>query len=129
VSTDCHTPWGQGSHKENATFFDFSGAVLDNGGMDWFGAATTSVEPQPIQETPAVQLNYLGNRTLSIKVPPGLPDSLTCQVFSIDGKGVASYALAQGSNTLRLSEVPPGQYVALVQAGQVIYFTRLIPIR
>jgi hypothetical protein len=97
--------------------------------MDWFGAATTSVEAQPILETPAILLNYLGNRSLSVEVPPGIPDSLTCQVFSIDGKGVASYALVQGSNTLQLSEVPPGQYVALVQAGRVIYFTRLIPIR
>lgn len=128
VTTDCHTPWGQGSHKENATFFDFNGEVLDNGGMDWFGAETTSVEAPPMGEMPAIQMSYLGNRTLSVEVPPGLSDSLTCQVFSIDGKGVASYALSPGSNALQLSEVPPGKYVALVQAGRAVYLTQLIQI-
>lgn len=35
VSTPCRTPWGQGSHQEHATFFDFDGQVLPEGGMYW----------------------------------------------------------------------------------------------
>lgn len=35
VSTPCWTPWGQGSHQEHATFFDFDNNVLPNGGMRW----------------------------------------------------------------------------------------------
>lgn len=35
VSSPCRTPWGQGSHQEHATFFDFQNNVLPNGGMYW----------------------------------------------------------------------------------------------
>ncbi len=35
VSTPCRTPWGQGSHQEHATFFDFDHQVLPTGGMYW----------------------------------------------------------------------------------------------
>ena len=35
VSSPCHTPWGQGSHQEHATFFDFNKNVLPAGGMFW----------------------------------------------------------------------------------------------
>ncbi|MFN7117330.1 MAG: arabinogalactan endo-beta-1,4-galactanase [Saprospiraceae bacterium] len=35
VSSTCRTPWGQGSHQENAAFFDFNNNVLPNGGMSW----------------------------------------------------------------------------------------------
>ena len=35
VSSGCRTPWGQGSHQEHATFFDFSNNVLPAGGMGW----------------------------------------------------------------------------------------------
>ena len=35
VSSPCRTPWGQGSHQEHATFFDFNNNVLPDGGMRW----------------------------------------------------------------------------------------------
>lgn len=35
VSSACSTPWGQGSHQEHATFFDFQNNVLPAGGMGW----------------------------------------------------------------------------------------------
>lgn len=35
VSSSCSTPWGQGSHQEHATFFDFQNNVLPTGGMYW----------------------------------------------------------------------------------------------
>lgn len=35
VSSTCWTQWGQGSHQEHATFFDFDSNVLPNGGMGW----------------------------------------------------------------------------------------------
>lgn len=35
VSSPCRTPWGQGSHQEHATFFDFENNVLPTGGMHW----------------------------------------------------------------------------------------------
>lgn len=35
VSSTCYTQWGQGSHQEHATFFDFTNHLLTGGGMDW----------------------------------------------------------------------------------------------
>lgn len=35
VSTPCSTQWGQGSHQEHATFFDFDHDLLLPGGIEW----------------------------------------------------------------------------------------------
>ncbi len=35
VSSTCWTQWGQGSHQEHATFFDFDNNLLVMGGMEW----------------------------------------------------------------------------------------------
>ncbi|WP_170110410.1 glycoside hydrolase family 53 protein [Flavilitoribacter nigricans] len=35
VSSSCSTQWGQGSHQEHATFFDFDYNLLENGGIAW----------------------------------------------------------------------------------------------
>lgn len=53
VSSTCRTPWGQGSHQEHATFFDFNNNVLTNGGMDWMSynynhLVATSTLPKPL---------------------------------------------------------------------------------
>ncbi|MEM6377196.1 MAG: glycosyl hydrolase 53 family protein [Bacteroidota bacterium] len=34
-SSPCFTPWGQGSHQEHATFFDFNNNLMTNGGIAW----------------------------------------------------------------------------------------------
>lgn len=43
VSTYCYTPWGHGSHYENAAFFDFEGELLSNA-TDWLSALNTKQE-------------------------------------------------------------------------------------
>ena len=35
VSSPCYTLWGQGSHQEHATFFDFNNQLITNGGIEW----------------------------------------------------------------------------------------------
>ena len=35
VSSSCYTPWGQGSHQEHATFFDFEENLISEGGIGW----------------------------------------------------------------------------------------------
>jgi arabinogalactan endo-1,4-beta-galactosidase len=35
ISTSCSTQWAQGSHWENATFFDFSSNLQEDGGIGW----------------------------------------------------------------------------------------------
>lgn len=35
LSSPCFTQWGQGSHQEHASFFDFDNNLLEPGGIDW----------------------------------------------------------------------------------------------
>ncbi|NJC26184.1 glycoside hydrolase family 53 protein [Neolewinella antarctica] len=47
VSSPCFTPWGQGSHQEHASFFDFDSNLLEGGGADFLahnysGSTSTS---------------------------------------------------------------------------------------
>ncbi|MEL6356333.1 MAG: glycosyl hydrolase 53 family protein, partial [Bacteroidota bacterium] len=69
VSTPCFTPWGQGSHQEHATFFDFNNHVLANGGMAFFSYPYTGISSvaSPSAKTNSLFLNYL-------------PSSLTLQL-------------------------------------------------
>ncbi len=45
VSSTCWTQWGQGSHQEHATFFDFNSNVLPNGGMGWMSHDYENLTP------------------------------------------------------------------------------------
>ena len=52
VSSTCWTQWGQGSHQEHATFFDFNSNMLPTGGMGWMehdytGLNATKETPEP----------------------------------------------------------------------------------
>lgn len=58
VSTGCETQWGMGSHWENATFFDFTGELILDGGVNFleqsYGSSTLpptghGVEPVTFQ--------------------------------------------------------------------------------
>ncbi len=45
VSSTCWTQWGQGSHQEHATFFDFNNNMLPNGGMGWMSHDYENLTP------------------------------------------------------------------------------------
>ncbi len=121
VSTECHTPWGQGSHKENAAFFDFSGEVLEDGGMEWFSQPLTNTEASIAQALPHIVLQQHGDSTLYLQVPEELAEAVACHIYSIDGRGVAQYPLQAGNQTLDLGRLPAGQYVAVVQSARQVY--------
>lgn len=55
VSSPCRTPWGQGSHQEHATFFDFSNNVLPNGGMYWMTYPYKGLPPRKLPQLKARQ--------------------------------------------------------------------------
>ncbi len=64
VSSDCSTQWGQGSHQEHATFFDFDNNLLIPGGIEWmshdYGLAS-SIAEIPDEE---VNIVYDGEQSL-----------------------------------------------------------------
>lgn len=119
VSSSCRTPWGQGSHQEHATFFDFNNNVLPNGGMGWmaypfrFTTATKSLlQPARLKIT-----LENGHHTLSIhfNTPPA-DSAATFQLFDASGKLVAQQRLSFGavSAQIPLPALPAGIYWAVV---------------
>jgi arabinogalactan endo-1,4-beta-galactosidase len=64
VSSTCFTPWGQGSHQDHATFFDFNTNVLPTGGMYWmsenYGLSSTLI-PQKTTSQPRFWKDSLTN--------------------------------------------------------------------
>ncbi len=124
VSTPCYTPWGQGSHKENAAFFDFEGEVLDNGGMAWFGAAL-SAEPARFAPPPGqVAITPQGNRLHILVRDAAGP--LFCQMYGIDGRGLSRQPLQAGEQTIAFPDLPAGQYVAVVQSATRVFAARRV---
>ena len=70
VSSDCFTQWGQGSHQEHATFFDFDNNLIQPGGIDWMSynyGSPTSVETVVDESLPKVQI-LIDNRSGEIKI-------------------------------------------------------------
>jgi len=123
VSTDCYTPWGQGSHKENAAFFDFEGEVLEDGGMAWFSAEVTSTQKTTEYGRRAAQLKQLSDSSLQVTLPPSIKEPVFCQLYTMDGKGIGRYPLRKGVQTV---ELPPGRLVAVVQGAKRVYGQLLV---
>jgi len=89
VSTGCFTRFGKGSNWENATYFDFSDNLLDEGGIGWMthtydfstgvekvGAASSNI--RVVQDGDDIWV-YDDNTDLQ-------PDTLEVEIFALDGK-------------------------------------------
>ncbi len=123
VSTACYTPWGQGSHKENAAFFDFEGEVLEDGGMAWFSTELTGIQTPLGNEHPAAQLRQISDGALQVTIPPTVKETVFCQLYTMDGKGALRYPLQKGVQTV---ELPAGKFVAVVQSVKRVYGQLLV---
>ena len=124
VSSPCFTQWGQGSHQENAAFFDFDNNLLPDGGMGWmsFDYSTPATEDT---ETERVKMHLDEfNRTLFVSLPESPPDSsFLVSVFDSQNKLVLKKKTSLGMPELhiQLPELAPGIYmVALVYDGKLI---------
>lgn len=123
VSSPCYTPWGQGSHQEHATFFDFQNNLLENGGARWMDLQQYSgLKTNQAAAAPAFNLNVVfnqSNQQLTIKMDHWEgAQKLQVQILSADGKTLRtdSFSLSQGSaqHNLLLPELKNGLYYAVV---------------
>lgn len=118
VSSTCFTQWGQGSHQEHATFFDFDSNMLPTGGMGWMehqyagiNAAKETAKPFNFEVVPdsshrSLRFNFEG-------IAQG--KSLKINVLSNEGRVVASQNLATAENaSIALPTLPTGVFYVAV---------------
>jgi arabinogalactan endo-1,4-beta-galactosidase len=100
VSSTCRTQWGQGSHQENAAFFDFNTNLLTDGGIGFMTHTYANLTAAP--EPPAFQyLRILpNNESLTIQCAPLDPaKSVHILVSDVTGKILMQKTADTGGQT------------------------------
>lgn len=134
VSSPCWTQWGQGSHQENATFFDFQNNLLSGGGIDWMTHTyqNTTATATPMSEKEIEALLDSSGKFLRVRLKGfDATEVLKIGILSADGKWIAlcEYerpALQSGTVQMALPELLPGIYlVAIIADGRIVKAERL----
>ena len=129
-SSLCWTPWGQGSHQEHATFFDFQNNLLTGGGIDFMTHNYNNVS--------SVQTNDLspklkvwpdsGQRNLLLQLEDFLTGKpLKVKLMNSNGVEIASKVYPEASDkTLQfpLPLLPAGIYYGAVYEGNTLIAVR-----
>ena len=91
ISTSCSTQWAQGSHWENATFFDFSSNLHEEGGIAWLTHAYdfTSASKSVPGATLAFEVWSDGKDVfLKMTEEVNVLSSTQLQIVAVDGRAV-----------------------------------------
>lgn len=120
-SSACFTPWGQGSHQEHATFFDFSNNVLPDGGMFWPVPQSTAVPEAGLK----MHVELLGARAGARQVVLRFSDTpmqqapVELRLFDLNGRQLAGERMPyQERLPWILPDVPAGAYYLQIKIGQ-----------
>lgn len=128
LSSSCFTPWGQGSHQENAAFFDFHNELLSEGGIGWMehSYGPTRSE-QPGLPPPMEIFSSPGSGSVMLRWDGQAPPAgLQITVFNssgskVDSRKLEEQALSSGSYSLPLPALPAGIYFVVISSqGNVI---------
>ncbi|MFY0625483.1 MAG: glycosyl hydrolase 53 family protein [Reichenbachiella sp.] len=116
VSTGCDTEWGNGSHWENATFFDFNNDLILNGGVAFLGlnlgsqVAVTGVIVSPSSAT----IDEGQTTTLAESISPANAtdqsvswSSSNTSVATVNASGVVT-GVSTGSATITVTTTDGG---------------------
>ncbi len=135
ISSSCYTQWGQGSHQEHATFFDFDNNLLENGGMDWMTHHYTTAVKEPAL---LVDFNcYLSEdqQLLHLEFLNTLPDSIfQLKVVNAEGKSMLTKRIEAIPQTrlirqVALPNLPTGMYVVSIYSGTQLAGSRKVVVR
>ena len=106
VSSPCHTQWGQGSHQEHATFFDFTSHLLSGSGIEWpqaeFTTSTFSPAPPPMEQLEMSTYYDPGAHQLKVDFTSPLEEPLTAMLIHLDGAHLGRYEMVPGQETFQL---------------------------
>ena len=121
VSSVCFTQWGQGSHQEHATYFDFDNNLIQPGGIDWmsfdYGLNTSTIE---LDKKPMVQI--LSNSTLGevvVKQLSSLKKELDIAVLDMGGNTLIKEDFNTAEHTFQLQDIPSGMYIISVSQDSI----------
>ncbi|MEM6397922.1 MAG: glycosyl hydrolase 53 family protein [Bacteroidota bacterium] len=125
VSSPCYTQWGQGSHQEHATFFDFDNELIEQGGIGWPQADYSTVSTRTYPTIPESTLGFTtyyafdGNRLRIDFAELIKSDSIHVELIYLDGArhGNRSLPGLQDSYWIDLPELAAGLYFVLVQTS------------
>ncbi|MGA0258272.1 MAG: glycosyl hydrolase 53 family protein [Saprospiraceae bacterium] len=124
VSSTCFTQWGQGSHQEHATFFDFDNNLLAPGGIEWMDYTydfSTSTESVPDFKQGQVQiLSNSVSGDVRIKQDDINPKSINVFVTDTTGKVWLNNSFDSMDVNFNLGDIPLGIYIITVQQGNSI---------
>ena len=112
VSSPCSTPWGQGSHYENAAFFDFNHELIENGGIQWLEYDYTGSTGRKSERTPTVTINRR-YQLLEIQSAEKLLDpDWRYMIVGLNGRVLQSGYLREweGDDVIRYLTLPPSGY-------------------
>lgn len=126
VSSSCRTQWGQGSHQEHATFFDFDNNLLLTGGIGWmaypYQNVVNTTSPLLLQKI-KVSLDT-SHRMLHLKVTDKTPENAwAIHLLSLTGELKRQQTWQPGDSELRylLPDLPAGVYfVAIYEQGRLL---------
>lgn len=114
-SSPCYTPWGQGSHLENASFFDFDNELILPGGIEWMQQdylSSSSVLSIP------TTTKYIDCKGESVIIKGAAHDHLTISVFeAASGKNLMTIPLDKGQNLLPFNFVSNKLYYIVLFSG------------
>ena len=117
VSSTCYTQWGQGSHQEHATFFDFDNNLLIPGGIQWmnynYGINTATKEISNSNQIQILTNSFSGE----IKIKQSLDnlEEITYLITDTSGKIIQNGQSKEREIKLFLKDVPHGIYIINVR--------------
>ena len=126
VSSTCFTQWGQGSHQEHATFFDFDNELLIPGGIEWmeydYEGTSSTTNLLKIANIQILTNSFSGD--IKIKQHGEVFKNLSYAIADSLGQIILSGKTSSRETTLRLENVPHGIYFISVQNGNEFIQTK-----
>ena len=124
VSSPCYTQWGQGSHQEHATFFDFQNDLLLPGGIQWmkhdYQDLNTSVSNLPDRHVVQILINsFSGN--IKIKQHSDVTTLLQYSIQDSLGRNLIQASFDTAEKSFYIDNLPHGTYIISVQKnGKIV---------
>ncbi len=128
VSSSCFTQWGQGSHQEHATFFDFENNLLMPGGIEWmsydYDLISGTKEISVLSQIQILTNSFSGD--IKIKQHTVVPKKINYSVTDTLGKVILFDSTNNFETTFKLTNVPYGVYIISVYYNEILIKSKKI---